>query len=195
MSQSSSVDAAASGGSPARGGTGSALALRNWRVAGRLMVLVAIPVVLGLALAGLRITDATRSAAAYGQVSRLAALGQQVTGLAQAVENERAGTAAFIAQGRPAAGRLALHAAVRDHRRWAATVRGLVPQLGRGYPAQTRASAATVLASIAELPGLRGHAAQAQASALAVINGYSAATAGLFAFNDGIADLSGNSEP
>jgi signal transduction histidine kinase len=194
MSQSSSVNAAASGGSPAPGGTGSALALRNWRVAGRLMVLVAIPVVLGLALAGLRITDATRSAAAYGQVSRLAALGRQITGLAQAVENERAGTAAFIAQGRPAAGRLALQRQYVITDRWAATVRGLLPQLGRGYPAQTRASAATVLASIAELPGLRRRAAQPQVPALAAITGYSAATASLFAFNDGIADLSGNSE-
>jgi signal transduction histidine kinase len=194
MSQSSSVHAAAPGSSPARGGTGPALALRNWRVASRLMVLVAIPVVLGLALAGLRITDTTRSATAYGQVSRLAGVGRQVTGLAQAVENERAGTAAFVAQGRPAAGRLALQRQYVITDRWAATVRGLLPQLDRGYPAQTRASAATVLASIAELPGLRRQAAQPQVPALAVINGYSAATAGLFAINDGIADLSGNSE-
>ena len=49
-----------------------------------------------------------------------------------------------------------------------------------------------MLASIAELPGLRQQAAQGQASALTVINGYSAATAGLLAVNDGIADLSGN---
>ena len=49
------------------GGTGSALAPRNWRVAHRLIVLVAIPAVLALALAGLRITDATRSATGYGQ--------------------------------------------------------------------------------------------------------------------------------
>jgi len=72
-------------------------------------------------------------------------------------------------------------------------VRRLVLQLRVGATAPTRASAAAALASIAELPGLRRHGAQSQAPALAVISGYSAATAGLFPVNDGIADLSGNS--
>src|SRR5450755_2536746 len=193
MSQSSSADAAPPGALPAHRGAGSALAPRNWRVASRLIVLVAIPTVLGLALTGLRVTDATRSAEAYGQVGRLAVLSQRVTGLAQAMEDERADTAAFLADGRPAAGFVALHRQYVITDRWAATVRRLVLRLGRGYPAQTRASAATVLASIAELPGLRWRAAQSQAPALAVINGYSVATAGLFPVTDGIADSSGNS--
>src|SRR5258708_35689905 len=87
---------------------------------------------------------------------------------------ERSGTAAFISSGRPAAGLPALRRqyAITDAR--AARVRGLVSQLGHGYPAQTRAGAAQVLASIAKLPGLRGQAAQSQASALAEITGYSA---------------------
>jgi signal transduction histidine kinase len=161
-------------------------------VASRLIVLVAIPTMLGLALTGLRVTDATRSAAAYGQVSRLAVLSQQVTGLAQAMEDERAGTAAFIAAGRPAASLPALHRQYVITDGWAASVRRLVRQADHGYPARTRASAATVLASIAGLPGLRRQAAQGQAPALTVISGYSAATAGLFAINDGIADQSGN---
>ena len=194
MSQSSSVHAAASGGPPAGGGTGSALAPRNWRLTRRLAVLVAIPVLLGLALAGLRITETTRSAAAYGRVSQLAALGRQVTGLTQAVENERTGTAAYIAHGRPAAGQPALHREYLITDQWAATVRRLLPQLDHGYPAPTRASAATALASIAQLPGLRREAAQPQTPALTVLDGYSAMTTGLFAVNDGIADLSGNAD-
>jgi hypothetical protein len=63
-------------------------------VARRLIVLVAIPTVLGLALAGLRVTDTARSAGADRQIGRLAVLGQQVTALAQALEDERADTAA-----------------------------------------------------------------------------------------------------
>jgi len=103
MSQSRSADAAPPGALPAQRGAGSVLAPRNWRVACRLIVLVAIPAVLGLALTGLQVTDATRSAEVYGQVGRLAVLGQQVTGLAQAMEDERADTAAFIADApRPA---------------------------------------------------------------------------------------------
>ncbi|HEY4851691.1 MAG TPA: nitrate- and nitrite sensing domain-containing protein, partial [Streptosporangiaceae bacterium] len=191
MSQSRSADAAPPGALPAQRGAGSVLAPRNWRVACRLIVLVAIPTVLGLALTGLQVADATRSAEVYGQVGRLAVLGQQVTGLAQAMEDERAGTAAFIEARRPAAGLVALHRQYVITDGWGARVRRLVHQLGRGYPARTRAGAATVLASIAELPGLRRHAAQSQAPVLAVINGYSAATAGLFPINDGIADLSG----
>jgi len=189
----SSADAAPSGAWPGQRASGSALALRNWRVARRLIVLVAIPTVLGLALAGLRVTDTMRSAQVYGQVGRLAELGQQVTGLAQAMEDERADTAAFIAAGRPASGLAVLHRAYAVTNGWAAGTRRLVHQLGPGYPAQTRASAATALASLARLSGLRRDAAQSQTPALAVINGYSAAIAGLFPVDDGIADLSGSS--
>src|SRR5450755_3677667 len=179
MSQSRSADAARRVALRAERGAGSALAPRNGRLTGRLIVLVAIPMVLGLALTGLKVTDATRSMQAYGQVGRLAVLGQQVTGLTQAMEDERADTAAFVAEGRPATGPVALHRQYVITNAWAATVRRRILQLGRGYPAQTRAGAAAVLASIAELPGLRRHAAQSQADALAAINGYSAATAGL----------------
>jgi hypothetical protein len=193
VSQSRSADAVPSGALAAQRTAGPALAPRNRRVAYQLIALVAIPAVLALVLTGLWVTDATRSAEAYGQVGRLAALGQQVAGLAQAMADERSGTAAFISGGRPAAGLPGLRQqyAITDGR--AARVRRLVSRLGHGYPAQTRAGAAQVLASIAKLPGLRRQAAQSQASALAVITGYSAATSGLFPVNDGIADLSGNS--
>jgi signal transduction histidine kinase len=183
MSRSTSADA---------GLPGAALAPRHWRVSSRLAVLVAIPAVLGLALAGLRVTDTMHSATAYGQVSRLAVLGQQVTGLAQAMEDERTDTATFIAAGRPASGQPALHRQYAVTDGWAASVRGLVLRLGDGYPERTRASAQTVLVSIADLPRLRTDAAQSQTSALAMISGYSAATAGLLGVNDNIADLSGS---
>ncbi len=193
MTQSPPADVVPSGAIAAQRTAGPALAPRTRRLACLLIVLVAIPAVLALALTGLWVTDATRSAGAYGQVGQLATLGQQVTGLAQAMADERSGTAAFISSGRPAASLPALRRqyAITDAR--AASVRRLVSQLGHGYPARTQAGAAQVLASIAKLPGLRRQAAQRQASALAVITGYSAATAGLFPVNDRIADPSGNS--
>jgi len=191
VSQSRLADAATSGA--AQRTAGPTPAPRNRRVAYRLTALVAIPAVLVLALAGLWVIDATRSAEAYGQVGRLAALGQQVTGLAQAMADERTGTATFITGGRPAAGLPTLRQqyAITDGR--AARVRQLVAQLGHGYPAETQASAAQILASIAKLPALRRQATQSQASALAVIADYSAATSGLFPLIDGIADQTGNS--
>ena len=117
----------------------------------------------------------------------------RVDGLAQAMEDERAGTATFIAAGRPASDLPALQRQYLITDGWAVTVRRLVHQGDRGYPAQTQASAATALASIAGLPSLRREAAQSQAPALTVINGYSAATAGLFTLDDSLANLSGDS--
>jgi signal transduction histidine kinase len=178
---------------PGQRGAGSALAPRNWPVASWLLILAAIPTALGLVLAGVRVTAAMRGADAYGQIGRLAVLGQQVTGLAQAMEDERADTAAFIADGRPAAGISGLRRQIAITDGWAASVRRLAVQAGPGYPAQTRAGVATVLASVADLPGLRRRAAQRHASALAVIRAYSAATAGLSPVSDGIADLSDDS--
>jgi hypothetical protein len=193
LSRARSGKAALPGARPAEPDAGPVPAPRNWRVATRLAVLVAIPTLLGLALTGLRITDETRSAAAYGQVSRLAVLSHEVDGLAQAMEDERAGTATFIAAGRPASDLPALQRQYLITDGWAVTVRRLVHQGDRGYPAQTQASAATALASIAGLPSLRREAAQSQAPALTVINGYSAATAGLFTLDDSLANLSGDS--
>jgi signal transduction histidine kinase len=193
VSVSRSADAIPSGGLAAQRVAVPALARWNRRVAFLLIVLVAIPAVLVAAVTGLWVTDAARAAGSYGQAGRLAALGQQVTGLARAMAAERSGTAAFISSGRPAAGLPALHQryAITDGR--AASVRRLVSRLGHGYPAQTRAAAAQAVASIAKLPALRRQAAQGQVAALAVVTGYSTAISGLFPVNDGIADLSGNS--
>jgi signal transduction histidine kinase len=190
MSQPSYASAAPPGADRPRR-PGSVLALRNWRLAVRLIVLVAIPTVLGLTLAGIRITDTTRSGQLYGQVSQLAALGQQVNGLAQATEDERTETAAFIAAGRPAAGRTLLTRQYATTSQRAATVKRSLLRLG-GYSADTRSSAAAALTSIAALPGLRAEAGSSHIAALPVINGYSAAIRGLFQVNDSIAALTGN---
>lgn len=191
MSQTRSAGAAPAEASAAQRTSGPASAPRNPWVAW-LIALAALPVALALALIGLRISNAARNAEAYGQAARLSALGQQVTGLAQAMADERSGAAAFISTGRPVAGLPALRRqyALTDSR--AARVRQLISQLGHGYPAQTRAGAAQVLASIDKLPGLRRQTAHSQASAQATINGYSAATSGLFPVNDSIANQSGN---
>ncbi len=167
------------------------LALRNWPVVCRLIALVAIPATLSLTLAGLRLADAMRSGEAYGQVGQIAVLGQQVAGLAQAMEDERADTGVFIADGRPAAGLAALHRLYVITDRRAVTVRRFVLHLG-GDSARARSSAATILGDIAKLPGLRSTAALSQAPALTVINRYSMAIGSLFGVNNGIADLSGN---
>ena len=72
---------------------------------GRLTAVVVVAVVLDGVLGGLRLAAAAGSTAQFDRVTQLAVLGQQVTGLAHAMEDERDQTAGFIADGRLAAGR------------------------------------------------------------------------------------------
>ena len=158
----------------------------------RLIALIAVPTAMGLAFAGLQVSMAERNAQTMGRVERLAVLGQQITGLAQAIEDERDDTAGFIAHGRPATGQTRLTRQYAVTNRWAAQVQPLIDQLGRGYPAQTLTDAGAVLTSIDELPKLRQEAVQSTTPALTTIDAYTAALANLFSFNDGIAQQSGN---
>ena len=172
---------------------GSALALRNWRVPWRLIALIILPTVMGMVFAGLRVDVAASSAATFGRVEQLAVLGQQITGLAQAMEDERDLTAAFIADGRPAAAVAGLQKQYAVTDALAGRVRALARGVGLAFPAQTRINAAAVLARIADLPDLRSSAVQSQTPALLVVTDYSQATASLFSFNDDIAQEGGNS--
>jgi signal transduction histidine kinase len=157
----------------------------------RLVALIVIPTVAGMIFAGLRVGVAAANAQTFGRVEQLAILGQQVTGLAQAMENERDATAMFIAAGRPGRALAALRRqyALTDAR--AAPVRVLARGVGAGFPAQTRADAAAVLARIADLPDLRSDAGS-QAPADVVITDYSLALTDLFTLDDDIAQEGGN---
>ena len=172
---------------------GSALALRNWRVPWRLIALIAIPTVVAMVFAGLRVEAAANSAAAFGRSAQLAVLGEQVTALAQGMEDERDLTATFIANGRAGASRAALprQYAVTDAR--AQTVRTQIRGVSRAFPAQTRADAADVIARIDDLPDLRSYATASKAPALTAITAYTLATADLFTFDDDIAQQAGSS--
>jgi signal transduction histidine kinase len=172
---------------------GSALAPRNWRVTWRLIALIVIPTMMGMVFAGLRVVVAAGSATTFGRVEQLAVAGQDVTGLAQAMEDERDLTTGFIAGGRPAAGRAGLEKQYSVTDVWAGKVDTLAGRVGAGFPAQTRTNATAVLTRIADLPDLRSSAAQSQTPALTVVTNYSQAIADLFAFNDDIAQEGGNS--
>jgi methyl-accepting chemotaxis protein len=175
-----------------QGRRGSPLALRNWPVTWRLIALIAIPTVVAMAFAGLRVTAAAGSAANFGRSAQLAALGQQVTGLAQAMEDERDLTANFIAAGRPAADRPALQRQYAVTDAWAERVGAQMREVGGAFPAQTQTDAAAVMARIADLRNLRSYAAAGHAPALAVITNYSLALADLFTFDDAIAQQAGS---
>src|ERR1700689_4086214 len=79
---------------------GSRFALRNWRVSWRLIALIAIPTVTAMAFGLVRIDEAMKSAASDQRVEQLANLGNAVTHLAFAMEDERDGLAGYIAANR-----------------------------------------------------------------------------------------------
>ena len=172
---------------------GSRLALRNWRVPWRLIALIAIPTVVAMAFAGLRVAAAAGSAANFGRSAQLAALGQQVTGLAQAMEDERDLSANFIADGRPAADQATLRRQYAVTKAWAQRVGAQMRGVGSAFPAQTQADAAAVIARIADLPNLRSYAMAGNAPAITVITNYTLALADLFTFDDAIAQQAGSS--
>jgi len=171
---------------------GSPLALRNWLVPWRLIALIVIPLAAGMAFAGLRVDVAAGSAATFGRVEQLAELGQQVSALAEAMENERDRTAVYISGGRPVAALAGLRTQYGLTDAQAAKVTALARRVGPAFPAQTRAAVAAVLARIADLPDLRSYAAGSQAPSLPVITEYSLANNDLFALNDDIAQEGGN---
>jgi signal transduction histidine kinase len=158
------------------------LALQNWPVSWRLIAVIMLTLAMSLVFGGLRVAAAADSAAQFGRVSQLANLGQQVTGLVQALENERDETCESVPVSNP-----------KTLQRWydatdvaVAKVQALAVGVGSSFPANIQAKAATVRSAISNLGELR-NAAQASQSALAVIADYAIPIDDMIALNDEIA--------
>ena len=159
-----------------------ALTLQNWPVSWRLIAVIVLTLVMGLVFGGLRVAAAADSAAQFGRVSQLANLGQQVTGLVQALEDERDETCGSVPVSNP-----------KTLQRWydatdaaVAKVQALAAGIGGSFPANIQAKAATVRSAITNLGELR-NAAQASQSALAVIADYAIPIDDMISLNDQIA--------
>jgi signal transduction histidine kinase len=167
----------------------SRFALRNWRVSWRLIALIAIPTVTAMYFGGLRIDEAVHSAGSFQQVERLANLGDAVTHLANAMEDENNALAAYIAEGRPKGTmppEVTQHFAVTNAA--ARQVTSLASGVGSAYPAQVQDDLSAVLDRISDLSHYRAAALGTKAPALTVIKNYSLAIADLFTLNDQIAE-------
>src|SRR5260370_36538724 len=121
-----------------------ALPLRNWPVSTRLIAVIVLALLMGLVFGGLRVVSATDSADEFGRVSQLAALGQQVTGLVQALEDERDETAGLLPVSDPKA--LQHWYAATDAA--AARVRTLAAGIGGSDPANIQSPVANVLRGV-----------------------------------------------
>ena len=143
---------------------------------------------MGLVFGGLRVASAADSAGQFGRVSQLASLGQQVTGLVQALQDERDETTGVSSGGNPDT----LEPWYNATDTAAAKVRALAAGVGGSFPANIQASVATVLSEIDHLGELR-KTAQASQDALAVIANYAAPISDMITLNDLIAQ--GISDP
>jgi Nitrate and nitrite sensing. len=112
---------------------------------------IVLALIMGLVFGGLRVASAAGSAAQFGRVSQLASLGQQVTGLVQALQDERDETTGVSSGGNPDTLKAWYHATNAA----AARVRVLAAGVGGSFPANIQASVATTLSEISDLGELR----------------------------------------
>src|SRR5579864_7463632 len=164
-----------------------ALTLRDWPVSWRLIAVIVVALVMGLVFGGLRVAAAADSAGQFGRVAQLADLGQQVTGLVQALQDERDETTGLIPASSAQAAAATLQHWYQATDASAAQVKVLAAGIGGSFPANIQSRVATVLSVIDNLAALRS-TAQASQSALAVIADYSAPIGGMISLNDQIAE-------
>jgi HAMP domain-containing protein len=157
------------------------------------MAVAVIAILADLTLGGLRLAATAENTTASSRVTQLAVLGQRVTGLAQALEDERDQVAGFIAAGRPGQGVGPVEAAESHTHEVEGQVKVAAQGIGASFPAATQAKVTIVLDRIADLGGLRQAAVHTKLPSLPVIMDYSAAIADLFSLNDEIAQ--GDADP
>ena len=130
-------------------------AFLNVRVTMRLIALIAIPTAMGLTFGAIRVATADSASNQFGQIETLAKLGQQVTGLAGSLDDERDLSAGYDAAGQPAAVHQQLERQYAVTDAWVTRVRASLAGLGTGYPAQAQARIQGIQAMLNALPGAR----------------------------------------
>jgi signal transduction histidine kinase len=187
------------------------LSLSNWPVAARVVAVFAVASITGLVFGGLRISDAVSTADTYSRTAQLAVLGEQVTALAQAMENERdryAGVAAYGVLASDATANKAAPAVVNPIKAMLAQATqnlqaaeaktdtaaqrttALADAVGTGFPGNVQAKAESAVTMISGIPALRNSLIGQSPSA--VISSYSTSLTDLFALNDEITSGSGD---
>jgi len=164
------------------------LALRDWPVSSRLLAVIVLALIMGLVFGGLRVADAVGSADQFGQVTRLASLGEQVTILVQDIQNERDETAAVVAGASPAS-LTSLYSATDEA---GAQARADAAALGGGVPANIASAVAAVVTDTQNLSSVR-NLAKAEGNPVTVITDYADDVADMLALNSQIAQ--GVSDP
>jgi signal transduction histidine kinase len=176
-------------------------ALKNWRVRSRLFMLVIIPTVTAVAAGGIFIASSVQSALVYQRVLTLANLSGKITGLVQALQNEREDTVRFVVMGRNNGGRGASASSAvppgphlgllsQDHAittGWADQVKTLADGIGGSYSPLAQQGSKAAVTAIGNLPAIRAAATGTSLPALIVIQEYATAISTLMAVESQIA--------
>jgi signal transduction histidine kinase len=167
--------------------------LRNWRVAARLVALIAVPTLVAGSLAALRVSSAVSDATVYQRVERLAELAGKTSALVHELEAERDQTAAYAATDPDPRGRSSRagtqmreqQAAVNDA---VTTVRAAVSGIDSSYSAAVRLKVRDIVNWLDGLKALRAVTSQTWLSPQAGIEKYSELIQALMDLNDDVAD-------
>jgi len=176
-------------------------ALKNWRVRSRLFLLVIIPTVTAVAAGGVFIASSVGSALVYQRVLTLANLSGKITGLVQALQNEREDTVRFIVLGNSNGGRGASPSSAvppgpelgllnQDHAvttGWANQVKALAGGIDGSYSALAQQDTQAAVTAIGNLPAIRAAATGTRLPALIVIKEYATAINTLLAVQSQVA--------
>ncbi|MEO5874393.1 MAG: nitrate- and nitrite sensing domain-containing protein [Streptosporangiaceae bacterium] len=158
-----------------------AIRLRNWRVAPRLVALVAIPATVAVALAGVRVSGSVADVMTYQRAERFITLGDSMDAVVDALELERTRTVLYVGSG-PAGSksRLGLQSAQTKVDEAIRNVQNLDVDVAESPQLATAVS--TAMNRLVTVPALRAIASRLPATA--VINKYSEFTADVIAVGD-----------
>jgi signal transduction histidine kinase len=122
------------------------LNLSDWPVSRRLFTVIVAALLMGLIFGGLRVSDAESSASQFGRVSQLATLGQRLTVLVNALQNERDATLTNLVASNAAP----LQPLYANTVSAVQAVRQSTAGIGGGFPANIQADVTVVNADIAD---------------------------------------------
>jgi signal transduction histidine kinase len=177
-------------------------ALKNWRLRSRLVLLVIIPTLTAVAAGGIFIASSVGSALLDQRVLTLANLSGKITGLVQALQNEREDTVQYIVLGSGNGGRAASPSSAtppteelsllrQDYAvttSWANQVKALADGINGSYPTLTQQDVQAAITAIDNLPAIRAAATGPHSllPALIVIEEYATAIDSLLAVENQI---------
>ncbi|GII61735.1 hypothetical protein Skr01_18200 [Sphaerisporangium krabiense] len=139
---------------------GSRLRLQNWRVRSRLVALIIIPTLVGVALGGVQLADAVGTSTEYRRLTDVATLVQKLDVLIHEIDKERDLTAWYIAEGRRTARFKKVRAQQDVVDKARQPVLTAVAAIDDSHTARVRAEADEIRRWLEGLPGLRSRIVQ-----------------------------------